>query len=270
MRTDADSPDAPGVTARGASAAQANAEGTSAEGVTASGTSTDSAAGPPPARPGRHISPLRVVRRPAAVAALIAGLLVAVVGVAGFTVASHTGHPATVVKHIPRSSFAPIPKGKWAAVPPSAIHTVAEPVSLVIPAIDVSTKLIQLGVNKADTLQVPKTIAVAGWYTGSPRPGEPGGAVIAGHVDSYQGPGIFFELSTLKPGERIFVKRADGTMAVFTITQVSLYPKTGFPTKAVYGPTPDAQLRLITCGGTFDYATGHYLSNTIVYASLTP
>jgi sortase (surface protein transpeptidase) len=190
------------------------------------------------------------------------------VGAAGFAVASRTGHPATPVTAIPKGSFAPIPKGKWAAVPAASAQAVAEPVSLVIPAIGVSTKLIRLGVTSAGTLQVPKTTAVAGWYTGSPRPGEPGGAVIAGHVDSFAGPGVFWRLQMLKPGEKVYVRRADGTLAVFAITSVHSYPKTGFPTSAVYGPTPDAQLRLITCGGTFDSVTGHYLSNTIAYASL--
>ena len=240
-----------------------DAESTDAESTDAESTGAESAA-----RPGRHSSPIRVVRRPAAAAALIAGMLLAGVGAAGFAVASRTGHPATPVTPVARNSFAPIPKGKWAAVPPAVPRTVAEPVSLVIPAIGVSTRLIQLGVTAAGTLQVPATTAVAGWYTGSPRPGEPGGAVIAGHVDSYLGPGVFFRLQLLKPGERIYVRRADGTLAVFTVTSVRSYPKTGFPTAAVYGPSPGAQLRLITCGGTFDPATGHYLSNTIVYASL--
>jgi LPXTG-site transpeptidase (sortase) family protein len=219
-------------------------------------------------RPGRHTSPIRVVRRPAAAAALVAGLILAGAGVAGFTAASRTGHPATHIAPISPAAFAPLPKGKWAAVPPAVSQAVAEPVSLVIPAIDVSTRLIHLGLTSTGALQVPTTTAVAGWYTGSPRPGEPGGAVIAGHVDSVAGPGVFSRLGMLKPGERVYVRRADGTLAVFAITSVRSYPKTGFPTSAVYGPTPDAQLRLITCGGTFDWATHHYLSNTIAYASL--
>jgi sortase (surface protein transpeptidase) len=231
-----------------------------------------SAPEPPPgataARRGRHISPVRVVRRPAAVAALLIGLLLAGAGIAGVAVASHTGRVAVAVGRPP--ALAPIPKGKWAAVPPAASHRVARPVDLVIPAIGVRTRLIRLGVTAAGTLQVPASTAVAGWYTGSPRPGEPGGAVIAGHIDSYLGPGIFFRLRLLHRGERVYIRRADGTLAVFRVTSVRSYLKTRFPTNAVYGPAPNAQLRLITCGGTFDAATGHYLSNTIVYASLLP
>ena len=63
------------------------------------------------------------------------------------------------------------------------------------------------------------------------------------------------------------MRRADGTLALFRVTKVASYPKDRFPTAAVYGPTPDAELRLITCGGTFDPAQGSYLSNVVVYAA---
>ena len=82
------------------------------------------------------------------------------------------------------------------------------------------------------------------------------------------GPGVFFRLRLLHRGSRVYVRRADGTLAVFEVTVGAHLPKSRFPTAAVYGPEPDAELRLITCGGTFDYATGHYLSNVIVYATL--
>ena len=80
---------------------------------------------------------------------------------------------------------------------------------------------------------------------------------------------MFYRLSELRLGDRIYVRRADGTTVEFWVTSEQTYLKAYFPTAAVYDPTPDPELRLITCGGTFDYATGHYLSNTIVYASLT-
>jgi sortase (surface protein transpeptidase) len=218
-----------------------------------------------PAPTGRHISPYRVIRRPVAAVVLLVGVLLAGLGVAGFAVASQTGRPATPVGH---PTFGPVPAGRWAAAPSATAGQVAKPVRLSIPAIGVRTRLIRLGLTSAGTLQVPGTTAVAGWYTGSPRPGAPGAAVIAGHIDSYLGPGVFFRLRLLHRGERVYVRRADGTLAVFRVTSVRSYPKTRFPTNAVYGPVPNAQLRLITCGGTFDPATGHYLSNTIVYASL--
>lgn len=163
----------------------------------------------------------------------------------------------------------PVPAGKRAAVPgPSAEAVVARPTELIIPVIGVRTRLVRLGLTRGGALQVPATAAVAGWYTGSPRPGAIGAAVIAGHIDSLNGPGIFFRLRLLHPGNHVYVRRADGSVAVFKVTSLHQYPKARFPAAAVYGPVPDAQLRLITCGGIFDPATGHYLSNVIAFAKL--
>jgi len=155
---------------------------------------------------------------------------------------------------------------------PASLATVqqpARPTWLSIPSLGIRTSLVHLGLTESGALQVPATTTVAGWYTGGPRPGAPGGAVIAGHVDSRTGVGIFFWLRTLRPGDKVYVGRADGTMAVFTVTGVEKYAKDRFPTEAVYGPVPDAELRLITCGGIFDRSTGSYLSNIVVFAQLT-
>jgi sortase (surface protein transpeptidase) len=114
---------------------------------------------------------------------------------------------------------------------------------------------------------VPTATTVAGWYTASPRPGEIGSAIIAGHIDSTAGPGVFFRLRLLHPGNLIYVRRANGSLAVFRVYAEHMYAKTSFPTQQVYGPEPDAELHLITCGGVFDSATGSYLSNVVVYAT---
>lgn len=129
------------------------------------------------------------------------------------------------------------------------------------------TSLIHLGITRQGTLQVPSSTSVAGWYTGSPRPGEIGSSVIAGHIDSYRGPGVFFRLIDLRPGNLVYVRRADGSLVMFTVTAVHMYAKSHFPTAEVYGPAPDAELNLITCGGTFDDATHNYLSNVVVYTT---
>ena len=141
------------------------------------------------------------------------------------------------------------------------------PAWLRIPAIGVRTRLIRLGITPQGTLQVPASTSVAGWYTGSPRPGAIGSSVIAGHIDSRLGPGIFFRLRLLKPGNRIFVRQARGRLAVFRVTAVRQYAKARFPTAQVYGPVPDPELRLITCGGVFNEATRNYLSNIVVYST---
>jgi sortase (surface protein transpeptidase) len=151
----------------------------------------------------------------------------------------------------------------------SAIAPAPKPGWLTIPALGVKAPIVNLGLNRNGTLQVPSSTTVVGWYTGSPRPGATGLAIIAGHVDSRSGPGVFFWLRRMHRGERIYIRRADGTLAVFTVTAVRMYAKAQFPTATVYGPVPDAELRLITCGGTFDYTSHSYLSNVVVYARLS-
>jgi sortase (surface protein transpeptidase) len=109
----------------------------------------------------------------------------------------------------------------------------------------------------------------AGWYRGSPTPGELGPSLILGHVDSAEyGAGVFFELGALKPGQTVTVTRADRTAAVFRIDRVAAFPKNHFPTLDVYGDTQNAQLRLITCGGKFDFSARSYEDNIVVFASL--
>jgi len=206
-----------------------------------------------------------VVRRPIAAAVLACGLLAAGVSVAGLAVASQSGRTALPAG---RARPLPAPLGRQASAPrPTRTH-VARPVRLIIPSIGVRTRLIHLGLTSSGALQPPASTSAAGWYTGSPRPGAIGAAVIGGHIDSLLGPGVFFRLHLLRRGDRVYVRRADGSLAVFQVTSVRSYAKTRFPTEAVYGPAPGAELRLVTCGGAFDYATGHYLSNVIVYATL--
>jgi LPXTG-site transpeptidase (sortase) family protein len=193
---------------------------------------------------------------------LTVGVVVVGGGAAGLVLTRHPEVPQSTALQV-----LPAPTGPIEAAPPPGAAQVAEPVSLVIPSIGVSTSLVHLGLTSEGALQVPPTAAVAGWYTGSPRPGSIGSSVIAGHIDSHTGPGVFYRLSDLRRGDRVYVRRADRTLAVFKVTEVQRYPKDAFPTAAVYGATPTPQLRLITCGGTFDVSTRSYLSNTVVYAT---
>lgn len=196
---------------------------------------------------------------------IASGLAVIVAGVAGLALSRGGTAPE------PAAARVPVPAGAAAALPWPGTHgQVARPVRLIIPAIGVRTRLIRLGLTAAGTLQVPASTSVAGWYDRSPRPGATGSAIIAGHIDSVAGPAVFFRLGSLRPGDRAYVRRADGTLAVFGVTAVRTYLKARFPTAAVYGPAPSPQLRLITCGGTFDPALGSYLSNVVVYATEVP
>jgi sortase (surface protein transpeptidase) len=148
---------------------------------------------------------------------------------------------------------------------------VALPVSVAVPAIGVTSDLLALGLNADGTVEVPPLTAddQAGWYERGPAPGAVGPAVVLGHVDSAEhGPGVFFDLGALQPGDEITVTRADGTVAVFAVDRVERHPKDDFPTIEVYGDTDDAELRLITCGGDFDSTARSYEDNVVVFASL--
>lgn len=146
------------------------------------------------------------------------------------------------------------------------------PESVSIPAIGVHAKLLRLGLGRSGAIRVPPLRAhadEAAWYKYSPAPGQLGASVIEGHVDSYRGPAVFFRLGALRPGDTVDVTLADGITAVFRVTGVRQYPKRKFPSKTIYGAAGYAALRLITCGGSFDYATRSYRSSTVVFASLT-
>jgi Sortase domain len=136
-----------------------------------------------------------------------------------------------------------------------------------IPAIGVDSGLMDLGLNTDGSLEVPPNGFPAGWYTGGPTPGELGPAIIAGHID-WNGPGVFYNLHNLQPGDQVTVTRADGSHPAFRVSKVAQYPKDQFPTTLVYGNIDHAGLRLITCGGSFDSQSGHYDDNTVVFADL--
>lgn len=164
----------------------------------------------------------------------------------------------------------PPPAGRPRSLGP--VLPASTPRSLAIPAIGVQTTLLRLGQTPQGSIEVPPPgphYDKAGWYRYSPPPGSLGPAVIVGHVDSAAaGPSVFFRLGGLRPGNRVLVSRADGSVARFAVDEVRRYSKTGFPTDLVYGNTDHAALRLISCGGPFDRRTGHYRDNIVVSASL--
>jgi hypothetical protein len=200
------------------------------------------------------------------VRALVAGVAGAVLILGGVVA---VGFAISAQVHAPQPSLAAAGAIGPSARGPSLPRSV--PVSVAIPAIGVNSRLLHLGVNADGAIQVPSLntqASEAAWYEYSATPGEIGASVIEGHLDSYRGPAVFFRLGGLRPGDRVDVTLADGITAVFRVTGVREYVKTNFPAKAIYYATGYAALRLITCGGAFDYATGHYLSSVVVFASL--
>ena len=200
----------------------------------------------------------------------------AIMALAGLLLVSGCGAPALSAAAARSPRAGPATATATPHEPPgvAGFHSVrtydqpALPVRLQIPAIDVSTPLVKLGRLPDGSLEVPKDWDTAGWYDKGPRPGQPGPAVILGHVDSTRGPAVFYQLRALRPGDTVRVGLADGRILVFRVQRVQRYPKDEFPTEAVYFPTLNRELRLITCGGEFDYAARSYRDNIVVYATL--
>jgi hypothetical protein len=151
---------------------------------------------------------------------------------------------------------------------PPTKGSIEPPLRVRIRKIGVNAKLEELHLDSHGQLQAPKDYDQAGWYADGTAPGQPGPAVIAGHIDSKYGRAVFFRLKELREGDVIEVLRKSGWI-VFRVTTVDRYAKRAFPTNDVYGPTPDAQLRLITCGGPFDRSARSYVDNVVVYATVS-
>ena len=205
--------------------------------------------------------------RPEGLRSRLAGVAGALLIIGG---AAAVGVALAAQQHAPQPSAAaagatgPAGKAWWL----SLRHSL--PASIDIPAIGVHSVLLHLGVKADGTMQVPplQRPSLAAWYKYSVTPGQIGTSVIEGHVDTKQGPAVFYRLGALRPGDLVNVRLADGITAVFRVTGVRQYLKSQFPAKAVYRATPFAGLRLITCGGAFDFATSQYLSSVVVFAFL--
>lgn len=150
----------------------------------------------------------------------------------------------------------------------AVVRRVAPPVTLGIPKLGLTERLIGLRKTTRGTLQVPADPQRVGWYSEGAAPGDPGPAVLVGHVDSFRGPGVFARIKSLHIGDLIKVRRADGSLVSFQVRLVRTYSKHSFPTRLVYVGDGRSSLRLVTCGGAFDPVSKHYLSNTVVFAAL--
>jgi sortase (surface protein transpeptidase) len=191
-----------------------------------------------------------------------------VIGASGVIYFGLNMHQPVRLDIAPTTSSAPAPL----AVPQQQVYSKAmspsKPVRLTIPKIAVDTEVTSTGLGQSGAIQMPERYDITAWYTGSPTPGELGPAIIAGHVDSFKGTGIFFRLRELQPGDTVSVSRVDGTTATFKITSLEQYPKNSFPTQKVYGNITYAGIRLITCGGAFDSQTYEYTDNIVAYGEL--
>jgi len=217
---------------------------------------------------GTPVGSLPATRRRLVVQAALLIALGMVLGASATALLVHQGAPtyrpaALAVDAKAPANFAP----PSAAAPLAQTGPTAPPVEIAIPSIKVTSPLIGLRLNNDGSLQVPTDYARAGWFSDGPAPGAAGQpAIIAGHVDSPNAPAVFYRLRDLRAGSEVFIRRADGTTARFVVDKLADYSKSTFPTEKVYGPTSRPELRLITCSGGFDAASGHYLDNLVAFA----
>ena len=198
-------------------------------------------------------------------AGVIAGAAFVITGLA-----EHTTHVEPGLSGSTSEGVLIATKAAGAGVRP--MRTASAPVAVSIPAIGVRAAIVRLGQLPDGSMEVPTAGPAydkAGWYRYSPMPGSLGPAIIVGHLDSAaDGPSVFYRLGSLHPHDTVRITRLDGSVVVFTVDSVSRYHKADFPSRLVYGNTNGPALRLITCGGTFDRGSGHYLDNVVVMASM--
>jgi len=150
----------------------------------------------------------------------------------------------------------------------SQAATIGKPVRLIINRIGVNAKIEHVGLDRERNMDVPKSWDNAGWYSLGPKPGMPGNVVIDGHLDSPNGPAVFFRLSKLEKGDEIYIISEDGKEYIYTVNNMEKYEFDKFPLKKVFGETNSFNLNLITCVGVFDRIAKNYSHRIVVYSSL--
>lgn len=240
---------------------------------------------PVPVRRDEGLSGTPAARRPSAGAApaRVAAVRAHIPDVLAVSIVLLLAASAAAIGWIPSRIPEAAPAVSVAAQPPPSVPvTVTRPVvadsdpeappprRVTIERIGVDTNLINLRVQPNGELEVPASYDVAGWHRAGTAPGDIGPAVLVGHVDSFDGPAVFFRLRELQAGDRVTVTRSDGSVVLFDVDRVERYAKAEFPTEAVYGATEGPELRLLTCGGEFDKKTRSYEDNVVVYARQAP
>lgn len=204
-------------------------------------------------------------------------------------VASHAV-PSSPPSTLPATTTIPTPSAPSTVLRPSAPSTAlrpsapstpaagaldkalprSTPVRLSIPEIGVDAPFTKLSLDASKHLSPPPANDknLVGWFHGGASPGEPGAAIVVGHVDTKTGPAVFVDLASLEKGDPVSITRADGLVARFKVDRAEKFSKADFPDDLVYADTPTPELRLITCGGPYDRSKQDYKDNLVVFAHL--
>ncbi|GAA3645508.1 hypothetical protein GCM10022224_005220 [Nonomuraea antimicrobica] len=233
---------------------------------------------PPEDKGGAALRTVLVVAAIAGVVTVVAGLLIVLRSPDEYGLQSsrealnlqtqpkQTAQPEQALFQAPADVPPPLPQ-----ITPAPPMLPSTPVRLVVKRLGINAPIKSVGLARDGTIEVPPSDNhnLVGWYRNMSTPGEAGPAVLLGHKDTRTRSAVFARLPELKNGDTIEVKRQDKTTAVFTVGGIEQASKKTFPTQRVYGAQENAQLHLITCGGTYDRSTGHYTDNVIVYATMT-
>lgn len=149
----------------------------------------------------------------------------------------------------------------------------AAPARVDVPSLGVQAPVMVRDLDTQGAIEAPpyENPGTVGWWRGGAQPGTAGTALLVGHVDTKSKPAVFYGLSSAKTGDKVRVLRADGSVAEFTIEDVRVHERADFDPAKVYGPKVRgrAELRLVTCGGSYDKAAKQYSANVVVSAYLT-
>ncbi len=191
------------------------------------------------------------------------------VGVGALLTLQSPSLPAVPAQRFEPAAVAPTTQPSNSTAPVPTLSR-SMPQRILIPRIGVDAPFTELSLTSSGQLNAPPpdNANLVGWYRGAASPGEAGTSIVVGHVDTKAGPAVFVHLSKLKMGDEIDVIRADGTSVTFSVDSVNTFSKARFPDSRVYADAPRPELRLITCGGTYDRKARDYTDNVVVFAHL--
>ncbi|MFC5775586.1 class F sortase [Ectobacillus antri] len=149
---------------------------------------------------------------------------------------------------------------------PSVVH--AAPTKISIPRLSLEAQVVPVQLTTDGAMEVPKDVKKVGWYALGAAPGEIGTAVLAGHVDNYIGPGIFFYLKRIRLGDEIMVYGEDGKKLTFTVFKKEVYPFNQAPVEEIFSAADGKYLNIITCDGRYDRRTENHEKRLVVYTKL--
>ncbi|WP_347861101.1 class F sortase [Salimicrobium sp. PL1-032A] len=150
----------------------------------------------------------------------------------------------------------------------STSPTPGSPEHIRIPSIGVDAPIIATGLDENNEMVVPDNGEEVAWFEPGREPGEEGNAVLAGHVDDYSGPAVFFDLEKLQPGDEITITDERDMAWTFIVDKVEAYPLGEAPIRDIFGPEQGRKMNLLTCTGLYDASAGTHEERLAVYTTM--